>query len=62
METLTYTYWARQREIKVCARQDWDGTFTLNYNTPSGYPRMKEFATADKCIKAFNKMTNNQTK
>lgn len=62
METLKYTYEVRQREIRVVAREDWDGTFSLNYNTPNGYPRIKEFATAKECIKAFNRMTNNQTK
>ena len=63
METLRYTYTtARGREIRVCAIQEFDGTFTLNYNTPNGYPRIREFSTAKECIKAFNRMTNNQTK
>ena len=62
METLTYTYYSRGREINVSARQTWDGDFAINYNTPNGYPRRKEFATAKECVKAFNRMTNNQTK
>ena len=62
METLRYTYISKGREIKVYACETWDGDFAINYNTPNGYPRLNVYATADKCIKAFNRMTNNQTK
>ena len=62
METLIYTYITKRGPIKVSARQTWDGDFAINYHTPNGYPRLKEFATAKECIKAFNRMTNNQTK
>lgn len=62
MKTLTYTYYSRGGEINVWAGQTWDGDFAINYNTPNGYPRRKEFANAKECIKAFNRMTNNQTK
>mgnify|MGYP000179801158 FL=1 len=62
METLKYTYYAKGREIRVYACETYDGEFAINYNTPNGYPRRNTYATAEKCIKAFNRMTNNQTR
>ena len=60
METLKHTYHTKGRQINVWAGQNWDGEFSICYNTPNGYPRRKEFANAKECIKAFNRMTDNK--
>lgn len=62
METLKYTYYAKGRKMNVWAGQAWDGDFVISYYTPNGHPRRKDFTTAKECLKAFNRMTNNQTK
>ena len=62
MERLTYTYWKNGREHRVVAGETWDGEFFMNWNTPNGYPRANYYKTAEECVKAFNRKTENQTK
>lgn len=62
MERIKYTYIVKGLETTVVAGETWDGQFFMEWKTPNGYPRANYYGTAEECMKAFNRRTNNQTK